>query len=71
MLRFTFWFLMRSAFIIIVLQMSTVQTNKQTNKLVKHANFDIALKKLFKGSQLGAFCPYISVLLPWIQTSLS
>ena len=43
---------MRSAFIVIVLQMSTVQTNKQTNKLVKHANFDIALKKLFKGSQL-------------------
>ena len=33
---------MRSAFIIIVLQMSTVQTNK----LVKHANFDIALKKI-------------------------
>ena len=40
---------MRSAFIIIVLQMSTVQTNKQTNKLVKHANFDIALKNCLRG----------------------
>ena len=36
---------MRSAFIIIVLQMSTVQTNK----LVKHANFDIALKNCLMG----------------------